>query len=410
MFLRNRVEMDNLQSESTKSIAGGKKSLSRGLQIAIFLSFATLMILSIALMNYLVNPYHVFSTKFNICDTYDCAFDRETVYPKLKLNRNKMFETVFCGSSSVMLNISDETLEKYFPNNSSYKLGVPVVSFNEQYDLIKNFLKANPEVKKIYISVDYDEGTAGMNENLLPEYTSNFLNKNELYFLLLSSKTSMYSVDELLTTMKEIVFPTAMFKLKKNKYFGKINVFKNYKKKVIAEENRYPRMRRTDWAQMKFSTSMFKELRKIKDLCEKQGKEVIFYTTPLHAYAIYDIYNQGVYDNFQNFKRELVKIAPFYDFTYICDISKKPVSAENPYWIDITHSDLALGDEILKKIVSQKGDYGRYVTAENIENELNFDKRELLKFARDNENSLKKFATYGHLDMYAKQTTFYLYE
>lgn len=166
-------------------------------------------------MNYLVNPYHVFSTKFNICDTYDCAFDRETVYPKLKLNRNKIFETVFCGSSSVMLNISDETLEKYFPNNSSYKLGVPVVSFNEQYDLIKNFLKANPEVKKIYISVDYDEGTAGMNENLLPEYTSNFLNKNELYFLLLSTKTSMYSVDELLTTMKEIVYPSTMFKLKK---------------------------------------------------------------------------------------------------------------------------------------------------------------------------------------------------
>ena len=76
----------------------------------------------------------------------------------------------------------------------------------------------------------------------------------------------------------------------------------------------------------------------------------------------------------------------------------------------LTDEDLALGDEILKKIVSKKGDYGRYVTAENIENELIFDKRELLKFARDNENSLKKFATYGHLDMYAKQTTFYLYE
>ena len=402
--------MDNLQSESMKSISEEKKTLSRGEQVAIFLSLATLMIISIALMNYLVNPYHVFSTNFKICDTYDCAFDRETVYPKLKLNRNKNFETVFCGSSSVMLNISDETLEKYFPNNSSYKLGVPVVSFYEQYDLIKNFLKANPEVKKLYISVDYDEGTAGMTENLLPEYTSNFLNKNELYFLLLSTRTSMYSVDELLTTVKEIVYPSMMFKLKKNKYFGKINVFKNYKKKVIAEENRYPRMRRTDWAQMKFSASMFSELKKIKDLCEKNGKEVVFYTTPLHSYAIYDIYKQGVYDNFQNFKRELVKIAPFYDFTYVCDFSNKPVSAKNPYWIDITHSDLALGDEILKKIVSQKGDYGRYVTMENIENELSLDKAELLKFARDNEKALEKFTSYGHLDMYAKQSIFYLYE
>lgn len=30
MFLRNRVEMDNLQSESTKSIAGGKNLSQEG--------------------------------------------------------------------------------------------------------------------------------------------------------------------------------------------------------------------------------------------------------------------------------------------------------------------------------------------------------------------------------------------
>lgn len=379
-------------------------------QICFFAFFVILLLAFVISFNYFVNPYQVFKTNLGLMKAYDGEFDREILYLDMKLNKNKDYYAAICGSSSVMINISDETINKYFHNKNVFKLAVPVISFSEQYDLIRNFVKLNPEVKKIIVSVDFSEGTEPVDKNLLPKFTGENLNLKELYLLLLSGQTLHYSWGNVMLTYRELWYPSIMFGLKKNKFFGKFKPFHDYRQVRIDDHNRFPRARYTDWNEKILKPSLFSELKKIKDFCDKNGIEVVFYSTPAHAYTLYDIYYQGVYEDFQNFKREFVKIAPFYDFLYISDYSKEPVSVKNPYWIDASHADYVLGDEIMKKVVTGKGSYGRLITKNNVEKYLKQDKKDLLLYANQHKNDLKKFTSYEHMDLTTDNDIIYIYE
>ena len=77
-------------------------------------------------------------------------------------------------------------------------------------------------------------------------------------------------------------------------------------------------------------------IKDIKELCEQKNIDVVFYSSPLHAYTLYDVCYQGVYGELEDFKREFAKVTPFYDFSYISDeFSKDPVSDENIYFSKI---------------------------------------------------------------------------
>lgn len=397
-------------SEQTNDKTDGNLRKLRKKQICFFVIFVILLFVSVVSLNYFVNPYKVFSTNIGLIGTYDGTFDREILYPQIKLDRNKDFYAAICGSSSVMINISDETIAKYFPDKNVCKLAVPVISFSEQYDAISNFVKLNPEVKKIIVSVDFSEGTQPLDSNSLPKFTGKNLNLQELYFLLISGQTLHYSWGNVMLTNRELWYPSLMFDLKRNKFFGKFKPFRDYKQVRIDDHNRFPRARYKDWNEKILKPSLFLELKKIKDFCDENGIEVVFYTTPAHAYTLYDIYYQGVYKDFQNFKREFVKIAPFYDFLYISEYSKEPVSVKNPYWIDASHADYELGDEVVKKVVTGKGSYGRLITKDNVEKYLKQDKNDLLLYAKQHKKDLEKFTSYEHMDLTTDNEITYIYE
>ena len=125
--------------EKTQKKTDGNARGLRKRQICIFAIFVILLLTSVVSLNYFVNPYHVFRTNIGLIGTYDGTFDREILYPQIKLDKNKDFYGAICGSSAVMINISEETIKKYFPEKNVCKLSVPVISFSEQYDAISNF-------------------------------------------------------------------------------------------------------------------------------------------------------------------------------------------------------------------------------------------------------------------------------
>lgn len=384
-------------------------SLSPKAQVIIFLSLFFVLISFFAWLNYTINPYGVFNHHLNVCDVYDRSCDREIIYPKIKASRYIDYDYVFCGSSALLTNLSEESFERMFPDKTIFKLAVTAVVASEQYDLIKNFIKANPEVKKIFVAVDFDEMT-NSTENQLPEYGENKLNGEELRFLLLSFETLKFTLNTVFTTFKEITVPTFMFSLKRDSFFSKFKIFREYRYKVVTNHNRWPKRRFADWNNRKINQPLFEHLKKIKELCDEKNVEVVFYTSPLHSYAIYDIYNQNVYNEVENFKKELVKVSPFYDFLHVCDYSDKPISVNNKYWNDALHSDKALGDEILNKLVNGKGNYGIYVTPDNIEKVLKTNREALFAFAKREKKALDEYVSYGHLDDSCEEEIIYYEE
>lgn len=384
--------------------------MSRKKHILLFLGAIFALLIFVILMNYFVNPFYVFKTNLHFADTYDFTYERQCIYPIIKLNKQKHYDYVVCGSSTIISNIDDKEFEKIYPDKKLFRLSVSGATPDEKYDLIKSFISANPEVKRIFVSVDFIEMLNEF-ENVLPKYTDGGLNREELYFLLMSYPSTKYSVKSVEKTIKEDIFPQIMFGLKKNFLFKKIPIIYKYKKKIVVGNNRYPKMRYTDWVGKKLKKHLFARIKDIKELCEKNNVDVVFYSSPLHAYTLYDIYYQGVYGELEDFKREFAKVTPFYDFSYISDeFSKEPVSEKNPYWVDAAHSDISLGNEIMKKFLDGKSSYGRYVTPENVENYIKIDRKNLSDFAKENEQALKKYVTYGHMDYSCKQDVIYLSE
>lgn len=358
----------------------------------------------IAVLNYVVNPYDAFNHDLNFYDSYDCNNDSEIVYPKLKLSINKNYDYFFCGFSNELTSFSKKDFAKMFPDKSMYKMGQYGGSVSNQYDMVKHFISVHPEVKTIFVSV-YFGAMAKSDELLLPGYSGNQLNMKEWYCLLFSVDTLKYSLKSIYLTIKETLIPKAMFSLKNHSFFGKFKIFSEYKyKKCIL---RYPHARRTDWNEQKILVFLYNDLKRIKELCDKEQKEVIFYTSPLHANAIYDIYYQGGYAEIERFKRELVKISPFYDFLYVCEYTNKPISGEYPYWRDAFHEDTSMGDLIMTKVILGSGSYGVYVTKDNIEDVLKLNKQALFKYAKDNKEFLEKYTTYGHLDFTPEEKIIY---
>lgn len=384
--------------------------LSRKKHILLFVGAILVILGFIILINYCVNPFHVFKTNFNFADTYDFNYDRQCIYPIIKLNKQTHYDYVVCGSSTIISNVDDKEFEKIYPNKTIYRLAISGATPDEKYDLIKSFITANPEVKRVFVSVDFIEMLNEF-ENALPKYTDGGLNREELYFLLMSCPSTKYSLKSIGKTFEETIFPQFMFGLKKKVLFKDIPSIYNYRKKIINGHNRYPKMRYTDWVGKKLKKHQFARIKDIKELCEQKNIYVVFYSSPLHAYTLYDVCYQGVYGELEDFKREFAKVTPFYDFSYISDeFSKDPVSDENPYWVDAAHSDIQLGNEMLKKMMDGKSSFGRYVTLENVEKYIKIDRKNLSDFSKENEQALKKYVTYGHMNYSCEEDIIYLYE
>lgn len=380
--------------------------MSKKTQIIIFFLIFCSLLLSVVAVNYVINPYMVFDHRLDIHYSSDMISDRKLVYPRMKIHKNNKYDYLFCGASNLLLSISEENFKEIFPEEDAYKLTIRAITPIEQYELIEHFIKLHPEVKKIFVAVDFYE-MVNDEKNMLPKYKSDRLNSSELYFLLLSQETLKFSLDAIYLTTKEMLIPEFLFYLKKKSFFSKFKIFRNYRYKEVTNYSRFPRVRYTDWCEVKLCDFLYDDLRKIKELCEKNHKEVIFYASPLHSNAIYDIYYQGVYGELERFKREFAKVTPFYDFLYVCKYTNQPISPQNPYWSNAMHADVALGDLIMKKLILDDDAFGVYVTKDNVEDVLKKNKQDLFDYAKKNKDAVDEYVSYGHLDFTTEEEVIY---
>lgn len=372
----------------------------------IFLVIFIFCIVFIGVMNFVVNPYKLFNHNYKFPYVYDTSCDEQLVYPKMKFNSDKKYDILITGPSVIETCIKEERLKKLFPEYSIYKLVVDAVTVPEQYELVENFIKVHPEVKRIFIAIEFD-GMTNPAANRLPRFTGNNLNIKEYCFLLLSAKTSIFSLKSLNCILTYTLIPNFFSFLKEKPFFIKFKFVREYRYSEIRDYSRYPLVRYKDWWDRKLLNYLFVELKKIKLLCEKSNKEVVFYASPLHSNALFDIYYQGVYGELERFKKKFAEITPFYDFLYVCEYTNKPINRKNPYWLNPMHADAALGDLIMKKLILGEGTYGVWVTEENVKSVLKENEKALFEYARKNKEIVKTYITYDHLDFSSDKEIIY---
>lgn len=104
--------------------------------------------------------------------------------------------------------------------------------------------------------------------------------------------------------------------------------------------------------------------------CKDNNIEVLVYIPPMYSKHFDAINSAGYFDEFELFKKELVKITDFVDFTGHNTISTN----KNNYW-DSSHLRVELTEQIMARIFNDKSaevtqDFGVLVTKENINEHL----------------------------------------
>jgi len=116
-------------------------------------------------------------------------------------------------------------------------------------------------------------------------------------------------------------------------------------------------------------------LREMSDLSRKYNFRLILFINPVH----WRVFLKNA-DALQTFKRELVKVSPFYDFSGI-----NAVTADNLNYYETSHYRYGIGKRIVDRIfredpAGRPGDFGLYVTADNVEEVLAREQEETARF------------------------------
>jgi hypothetical protein len=111
------------------------------------------------------------------------------------------------------------------------------------------------------------------------------------------------------------------------------------------------------------------------DLAKRHQFRLILFINPVH-WSVY-LKNASALDAF---KQELARVHPFYDFSGI-----NAVTTDNLNYYETSHYRYRVGKRIVERIfredaAGRPGDFGRYVTAENVEKVLAGERAETARF------------------------------
>ncbi|MCT7988531.1 hypothetical protein [Laspinema olomoucense] len=124
-----------------------------------------------------------------------------------------------------------------------------------------------------------------------------------------------------------------------------------------------------------YEISHLEEVKNLVNLCDKHQIECHFFISPSHVTQWESIRLSGAWELFEEWKRNLAKITPVWDFSGYNSITTEPPSSTMKNYIDSSHYRKEIGDLVLNRIFQYNQeivpeDFGVLLTPETVENHL----------------------------------------
>jgi hypothetical protein len=341
------------------------------------------VILTVCSVNIVVDPYGIFRftiitglNKFKPIQSQNVrlfkAVDVTRVKPKM----------VFLGSSRTDygMNPSHPALENYQP---VYNLAILGANIYEVRRYFEHALANNPDLKKAIINIDFFMFN-DLKEDT-PDFKESRLEKTGL--TISDAFNSIFSIDALIasarTVKANVENPQAMGPYYLNGQRDAEDTIENIYgnqpnreifRKTLKSNGFIDRANKGEKV-YEISQSYLKELQIIVDLCKKKGVDCQIFISPSHATHRESIRVSGVWPLFEQWHREVVKIAPIWSFSGYNSITTEPISDNMKNYIDPSHYRSEVGDLVLNRILKYDedkvpDDFGVLLTPENIESHL----------------------------------------
>lgn len=344
--------------------------------IRIWISMIIVISLLVGLFNYVIDPLG-FNKKISINNINIVKEDNTlfTIKYKMPLLRKGGWDNLMLGTSRIGL--MDTNVTNKYLGGKTFTMSLPGSAMPLQLDSFLYAIKFN-NVKNIIYGLDF----MTFNKNL--KFNDDYVQfKDELqsfgkfytYDIYFNMKTLKKSIDTVLnnssnnpklyalyseTGMRH--FPNYEQQLKNGDFDIQNSINKHLQYYFRKNHGLYPTY--------EHSSEYMRMFKKIVNYCHENDINLYVYIPPMYFEHFYAIREAGLRSQFETFKRELVKITDFIDFTGMNSITTN----KNNYWdsshLRTEHTEMVMAKVIHNVDTEGNQDFGVLVTKENIEEHL----------------------------------------
>lgn len=339
-----------------------------------FLAFVLPGLTTIGLFNALVDPYGVVNSPqlSRVNELKPEQYHHARLFKAVGVMHNKP-KNLLLGSSRSDLGLDPD--HRALADGTTYNLALVGPNMYEVRRYFEHALANQPEVKTVVLGIDFFM----FNENWKnsPDFDENRLGQEKLNIQ--DAINISFSTDALKSskrTIKSSLDSDAYYLYRAN---GLRYVYGNEPDEPLA--NKFEKMisgfleGERSYTNFKFSPSFLDDFKQVVETCRQRNIELKIFISPLHASHLEAIKTAGMWSELENWKRQVVEITPVWDFSGYNSITTEPINENMKNYWDSSHYRKEVGDLILNRLFqiqeeSVPKDFGNFLTAENIEQQL----------------------------------------
>ena len=322
----------------------------------IYIFINLFLILSIALFNYLVDPYFILHKNKPL---HINRYLLDEPYIPIKIKKNEKYKYVLSGGSTVNV-LNMQNLNKDLADISCFKIKV-----DDMAQLLFNYLDKHPETKTVFLPLDLRQ-IADTSNNKIKHDKSKNLTSKEYFRLLFSIQTIKYSIQKL--SKRIPCYPVKLVKYKVHD----INITTTEMENII----------------IKSYSKIFRELK-------KRNIKVVCFIPPVHATRLVYLNEAMGYDSLMRIKEFIIKENGYLiDMSTINKFTSKPLKDAFYLFTDLLHPTDIYGYYIYNILLNNpKKDEDLYtvLTKDNIKAESIKEKEKIQKWKIDNKDEYKYY-------------------
>jgi hypothetical protein len=346
---------------------------------SLFLVIALLPIGLLGIVNFTIDPYGLFKTfTLNKINLLKSRQDNNLRVYKAAEIINLKPQKILLGSSKVLL-----ALDPYHPalakNDSiNFNLGIPRTHIYELRRYLEHAIANQPNLKQVVLGIDFfmfdlfEPNDFQRGQKLLGKTN---IPVEEFASQIFSLDVLEDSQATFLTNQKETNLTPYFKNGWRDVARSDAIVQKTTIKKFLKNEIDYYLNNEGGYRNYKLSKESLQELKTIIQLCRDRHIDLKIFISPIHAIELESIRLSGLWSEMKDWKREIVKIIPLWDFSDYNSVNNEAIKDDMQYWFSSSHYSKEIGDSILNILFDREDnsrlkDLGVFITPNNLESQL----------------------------------------
>lgn len=323
-----------------------------------FFPVSLIGLILMASFHYVIDPFGVyFSQPIKGLNDFKVELDnRFTVASKIISYKPK---TISFGTSRIAAGLDGDVLREYSQNEPYFNAGFSGAGFDEIYAYFLHALHIQPDLKTVILGIDlfsFGEARKPQVDFCEERLMKNFLTLKDTKYSLLSSKALSRSLECIYRSVTKIPADNVIIKMGD----------KTFLKALVNSKDYYH--------DFKIDPDKIQKFRSLVDICRENSIDLKVFTCPVRV-VYWEVYwENGLWPQVEDLKRQLCAIHPLWDFTGYNPITTETLDMDGkPLYHECSHFSHHVGGLLMKRMYglpSPIDTIGYLLTPETVESDF----------------------------------------